>query len=295
MLAALAAGCSLRANEPVGPTQNTPPATSTPLPPSPSATPAPSPTSTPTFQLIDSGLLYIVVGIDLDQALPVYLEPSPASGIAGEIPPTGNSIQTTGLETTTEDISWLQIEYQGLGGWVDQSFLATQEGSLPEELIALAHTAAAGLKIADYSRLEGIIHPQICLRFSPYPYLQPSDQTFCPDQLSQLKGTSTLYTWGRYDGSGKPIELTFDDYHQRFVYDQDYYQPEIVGLNQEVSSGNAINNIPEIYPDGLFVEYYFSGFDPQYGGMDWRSLRMVFVQENDVWYLVALVHGEWTI
>jgi hypothetical protein len=29
--------------------------------------------------------------------------------------------------------------------------------------------------------------------------------------------------------------------------------------------------------------------------MDWRSLRMVFMQQDGIWYLVALVHGEWTI
>jgi hypothetical protein len=113
--------------------------------------------------------------------------------------------------------------------------------------------------------------------------------------LAALPGSSTLYTWGLFDGSGNPIELSFDDYHQRFVYDQDYFDPLVVGLNQEVSSGNAINNIPSVFPDGIFVEYHFPGFDPNYGGMDWRSLRMVFLELNGAWYLVALVHCEWTI
>jgi hypothetical protein len=43
------------------------------------------------------------------------------------------------------------------------------------------------------------------------------------------------------------------------------------------------------------IEYYFSGFDPQYGGMDWRSLRLVFIKDSNNWYLAAIVHGEWTI
>jgi hypothetical protein len=44
----------------------------------------------------------------------------------------------------------------------------------------------------------------------------------------------------------------------------------------------------------MVVEYYFPGFDPQYEGMDWRSLRLIFLQDNDVWYLAGIVHDQWT-
>jgi hypothetical protein len=45
----------------------------------------------------------------------------------------------------------------------------------------------------------------------------------------------------------------------------------------------------------MMIEYYFPGFDPQYGGLDWRSIRLVFVQHGMDWYLTAIIHGEWTI
>jgi hypothetical protein len=38
-----------------------------------------------------------------------------------------------------------------------------------------------------------------------------------------------------------------------------------------------------------------SGFDPEYEGMDWRSLRLVFEKKNDIWYLVGIIHDQWTI
>ena len=294
-LALLMGSCDQSPVETIAQEKETPLATLTPLSPSPSATPTPQPTITPTLHLIDGDLVYAVVGLFPGQMLPIYLEPSLAAGISGEIPSTGKSIRTTGIEINGDDRAWLQIEYQGSVGWVDQAYLARQYGDADEEVISLAQTVAAALKEADYDRLRTHIHPDLCLRFSPYPNLQANDLTFCPDQLADLPGSSTLYTWRRYDGSGEPIELTFNEYHQRFVYDQEFMQPEVVGFNQEVSSGNAINNIPEIYPDGMIVEYHFPGFDPQYGGMDWRSLRMVFIEEYGVWYLVALVHGEWTI
>jgi hypothetical protein len=294
-LAFLMGSCDQKPVETIAQGNETPLATLTPLHPSPSVTPTPNPTITPTLQLIDSDLVYAVVGLFPEQALPIYLEPSLTAGISGEIPSTGISIRTTGIEINADNITWLQIEYQGSAGWLDQSYLARQFGDVDEEVISLAQTVAAALKEADYDRLRTKVHPDSCLRFSPYPSLRSIDLTFCPDRLADLPGSSTLYTWGNYDGSGEPIMLTFDEYHQRFVYDQDFFQPEVVGFNQEVSSGNAINNIPEIYPDGMIVEYHFPGFDPQYGGMDWRSLRMVFIKEYGVWYLVALIHGEWTI
>jgi len=30
----------------------------------------------------------------------------------------------------------------------------------------------------------------------------------------------------------------------------------------------------------MVVEYHFPGIDPQYGGLDWRSLRLVFQQSG---------------
>ena len=289
ILAVLAGGCVPQ------PTKSVSPPVSPLLPPSPTSTQAATPTITPTLPWTDNGLVYVVVGLSPDQTLPMYQEPSLTAGVTGHIPASGKSIRTTGIEIEADGITWLQVGYQESAGWVDRVYLARQIGDIPEELIALAHTIASALKTADYSHLEEFIHPELCLRFSPYPSLRASDLVFCPEQLDGLLDSSTLYTWGRYDGSGEPIELSFEDYHRRFVYDQDFFQPEIVGLNQEVSSGNAINNITEIFPDGMIVEYYFPGFDPQYGGMDWRSLRMVFVQEKGGWFLVALVHGEWTI
>jgi hypothetical protein len=288
MLAMSASGCGPRPTESVDPTE-----LPTLLPSLSSPTPAPPPT--PTLELIDGGLVYIAVGISPEGILPMYQEPSLSTPIIGQIPPSGKSIRTTGVESIADGRTWLQVEYQGVGGWVDSAYLARQVGDLPGELASLAQAVAAALKTADYYQLADFVHPVQCLRFSPYPYLYENGQTFCPDELSVLPGSDTIFTWGRYDGTGDPIELSFLDYHQRFVYDQDYLQPDVVGLNQEVSSGNAINNIPDLYPDGMIIEYHFPGFDPQYGGMDWRSLRMVFIEDKGGWFLVALVHGEWTI
>lgn len=56
-----------------------------------------------------------------------------------------------------------------------------------------------------------------------------------------------------------------------------------------------IDNMSTAYPNGSFVEYHFTGFDSQYAGIDWASLTLVFEENGGDWYLVGIVHGQWTI
>lgn len=104
-----------------------------------------------------------------------------------------------------------------------------------------------------------------------------------------------MYHWGAFDGSGEPIEMIFADYYKRFVYDHDYAQAEKTAVNQRLGQGNTLDNSREVYPGATIVEYHFSGFDPQYEGMDWRSLRIVLEEYDGQWYVVGIIHDEWTI
>ena len=116
-----------------------------------------------------------------------------------------------------------------------------------------------------------------------------------PDQLVGVMSDPTERVWGVYDGSGLPIEMPYAEYQARFVYDQDYLNAEEIGLNERIGQGNTIDNSLEYYPGAMVVEYHFSGFDPALAGMDWKSLRLVFHEENSEWYLVGIIHDEWTI
>ncbi|MGI6358554.1 MAG: hypothetical protein ACOX2K_07690 [Bacillota bacterium] len=152
------------------------------------------------------------------------------------------------------------------------------------------------LRDKDFAGVADWVHPDKGLRFTPYAFIEvEKDRRFSAEEVAGLMGDETVYEWGFYDGSGEPIELTFADYYQRFVYDQDFVNAQVIGNNYSVSYGNTIDNIGEAYPDGKYIEFYFPGLHPEYGGADWRSLRTVFEQENDTWYLVGIVHSEWTI
>ncbi len=168
----------------------------------------------------------------------------------------------------------------------------TQQGSLLSE----AFTVIDLLKNMDIVGLSSHIHPTKGVRFSPYSYVDlQNDQVFNSGQIASAWTGANVYSWGSYDGSGEAIMKTFVDYYGDFVYDVDFANPHIIGNNVVVGTGNMINNVDVSYPGGEFVEFHFTGFDPQYEGMDWKSLRLVFEDYGGTWYLVGIVHDQWTI
>jgi hypothetical protein len=163
------------------------------------------------------------------------------------------------------------------------------------QVLPLAETAVQALKDGDMAALESLAHPEKGLRFSPYSFVLPEHLAFSPDQLRGLMDDPNIYTWGAFDGSGEPIQMTFKDYFKRFIYSKDFASADQVSLDQRLGQGNTIDNSREFYPEAVVVEYYLPGENPDYGGMDWQSLRLVFQQEDGAWYLVGVIHDEWTI
>ncbi|WP_052144599.1 hypothetical protein [Halalkalibacter okhensis] len=152
------------------------------------------------------------------------------------------------------------------------------------------------LRDQDMEALAGFVHPTKGVRFSPYGHIKvDEDKVLTTEQLDEFWTDETVYHWGYFDGSGEPIEKTFRDYYNRFVYDHDYANAEETAVNERLGDGMMIDNSDEIYPDADVVDYYFSGFEEEYDGMDWRSLRIVLEEQDEKWYLVGIIHDEWTI
>jgi len=163
-------------------------------------------------------------------------------------------------------------------------------------LMQTALDVAVILKNQDMDTLATFVDPVKGLRFTPYSYIDTAtNQTFTAAQIPTLLADTSTYLWGAYDGSGDPIQLKPQDYYDKFVYDVDFANPNLIGNNVAIGTGNMINNMSMAYPSASFVEFHFTGFDPQYAGLDWRSLRLVFEQTGGIWYLVGIVHDQWTI
>ena len=245
---------------------------------------------------------FAVVNVRSDDGLNVRAGPGVGYAIAGTIPYYGRDVDVLVGGQQVGDSWWVPVQHDRVSGWVDRDFLARQEGSVSDPVAARAAEAIMALKDGDMEELSSLIHPSKGVRFSPYATVQTGaggDLVFSANQVRGLTTDPTVYHWGAYDGSGKPIDLTFPQYYDEFVYGVEFARPDVVGFDEAVGQGNSIDNIASAYPNGAMVEYHFEGFDPQYAGMDWRSLRLVFEEQDGSWYLVGitarsvddLVHG----
>ena len=152
------------------------------------------------------------------------------------------------------------------------------------------------LAARDFGRLAEWVHPEAGVLFSPYAHVEPGeDVRLSAADLGRVADGETIErVWGHYDGSGEPIRLSFREYFERFVYDRPYLAEGEVAVDARQGRGSTLDNAAEAWPEGRIVEYHVPGSDPRYGGMDWRSLRLVFEHEDQRWYLVGIVHDEWT-
>ncbi len=202
------------------------------------------------------------------------------------------------LESSLEEKNNLIEEAENTINELDAEIeILSNPPSQSANLVSEAFTVMGHLANEDGAALANHAHPTRGVRFSPYFNVnENTDIVFYPGNTigANMFTNTTVYVWGEYDGTGDSIAGEYASYHSRFVYDEDYLNPELIGINAIVGAGNMNNNIEDIYPNESYVEFHFTGFDPQVMGMDWRSLVLVFEEDNGDWFLVGVVHGEWT-
>ena len=169
----------------------------------------------------------------------------------------------------------------------------------PEDNFALLHAAGLACEAIsrrDFTALASYVHPDRGVTFTPYSTVDfDTDLTFTADQIRALEQDQTTYVWGLEDGRGLPIQMTMAQYLDRYVWDADYTRAPELGIDQIITGGNALENLAEAYEGCRFVDFCYPSADPVNDGLDWSSLKLVFQAGEHSWYLVGIVHGEWTI
>lgn len=163
------------------------------------------------------------------------------------------------------------------------------------KLLDTAFRALKDIKAKDYASLSAMVHPSEGVIFVPYSTVNPSSNLhFTAQQIADLDGNQKDYVWGITDGEGKPIQMTMSEYFSRYVFNADYTQAPLIGVNQIIQSGNSLENVKDAFPDGQFVEFHFPGLQKDADGMDWCTLRLVFTEYKGEYRLRAVIHSEWT-
>lgn len=166
------------------------------------------------------------------------------------------------------------------------------------KLLQLTNEILAQIKVKNYLAIANYIDPVLGLRFSPYAYVDTiKDMKFSKAAFEKRASSpdQVRIVWGEFDAIEKKIRMTLTEYMQKFVYDVDFAKPEKRSVNEFLGFGNSLNNLRKIYKNCHFTESYFSGFEKKYEGMDWRTLRLVFKERNSEFFLVGIVHDQWTI
>lgn len=168
---------------------------------------------------------------------------------------------------------------------------------IAEEVISETSTAViTALDEKDMNTLSSFIHPEKGVRFTPYTHVSlENDLLFTKDEIANFLENDKGYLWGYYDGSGFEIELTPPEYYDKFIYTSDFMAAEEIGYNTVLTTGNMLENQFEVYENPIVVEYYFPGFNPEYEGLDWQSLRLVYEEYKGQWFLIGIIHNQWTI
>lgn len=165
------------------------------------------------------------------------------------------------------------------------------------ELTALAFSALRYIREGDYSALSRMVHPEFGLVFSPCATINlTTNKCFQVEQIASFGNDTKLYVWGVYSGSGQPIELTPADYFAEFVFDKDYTTAAVIGVNHIVRSGNALENITDLFREAQFVDFHFPG-NGRDGSEDanWSTLRLAFEEHNGSLWLSLVQRSRYTV
>lgn len=162
-------------------------------------------------------------------------------------------------------------------------------------ILSRAMETAELLRDLNWSGLAGIVHPVKGVTFTAYSAVSPDDRCFTAEEVAAFGSDSRTYHWGYADGSGMPLVMTPAEYFGRYVNNADYTQAPYLAVNRVISSGNAVENVADAYPDGVFAELYYNSLDAANEGFDWCGLKLVFEPYEGRLMLVGVIHSEWTI
>lgn len=174
-----------------------------------------------------------------------------------------------------------------------------------EEIISSqAFTLLRSFRDKNISYLANHAHPAKGIRFAPNGYINGNEVVLTSEQIKDLWKDPVVVHWGKSASTGAPIELTLIKYFEKFIYPSDFFNAKEVIYNQPVSERKTINNADLYYPGAIIVEYNMPGEKPVLSipeppGTEstrtyWQSLRIVFQKEGKLWYVVAVIHDEWT-
>ena len=161
--------------------------------------------------------------------------------------------------------------------------------------IAFAKYIADALESKNFELLQEYTSKEVLL--SPYAFIDSgSVQRLSVDEMIELKNNGDKHFWGIQDGTGDSLNMTLDQYLDRYVTDFEIGDTSIVKYNkvsEPSQRGNEMHNVSEFFTDLNLVEIHKEATDDM--GMNWRTLILVIKSTENGFKLQGVIHNEWTI
>lgn len=163
-------------------------------------------------------------------------------------------------------------------------------------LTSLSYKVIDYIRDGDYNALSKVAHPEFGVVFSPCATVNlMTNRQFMPEQIAGFGDDSNIYIWGVRNGSGEPIEMTPNEYFSMYVNDKDYSAASIVGVDHIVRSGNALDNIKDVFVYARFVDFFVAGDDGDSpDDLSWSILRLGFEEYEGELRLTVIIRSKWT-
>jgi len=233
-----------------------------------------------------------VRGVSVDSSLNIRTAPNRNDTPVGQIGWDSSEVVRLGETFSSIHGDWVKIQYRNNVGWASADYLncnTDRDG----EVISRATDLVTSLKLRDFDRIASVVHPMKGVRISPYAFIDiEHDQIFYGDEILAIDSNLEEIYWGRYDGSGDPIELSFDQYYEDFIFSRDFTNATYLSIDTAIGRGNTIDNSGDVYPSARMIEYHFPSTDST--SFDWVSLRIILELHEGLWKLVGLINAQWT-
>lgn len=165
-----------------------------------------------------------------------------------------------------------------------------------EKAILAAREVIKTLTARDYQKFETLVSPD-GLSLNQEPNFNPNKNPIAKNDISEIPKDTKVYFWGYTDGRGDPINLTRAEFIN-YIYSNkvDYLNAPNVAVNKTLTtSGNTPNTIDKDINGRTYVTFNFPGFNPEYAGMDWTSIYLIFDIVNGEYKLRGISKDNWTI
>lgn len=181
-----------------------------------------------------------------------------------------------------------------------------QENKLATEEIVKnkSNEVLISINEGDIEKFKTLIHPTKGVRFSKDGVISiETDKKFTASEIDKMIKTNETILWGYMDGSGLPINKTFQEYFSEFSK-PDYLKAPKIAYNQQIRAGaNTVSDIKKEYPEAHFMSYHYpytSTYVNDRGEeviqpLSWTTLNLVFEEYQGEYYLVGMVRDNWTI